>query len=135
MTGLQALLVFAALPLLLALIYVGNRIVGVMGSGLRADSWTRGSAAPMPAFFTRAEHAQLNCLENLPIFAAIVVAAQFMGRAALVDGVAAIIVAARMAQIVTHLIGVNHVLVTIRAVFFAIQVALFLYLIFALLGA
>jgi uncharacterized MAPEG superfamily protein len=132
-TGLTALLLFAALPLILMAIYVGYRVGNVLFAGMKADSWTRGASAPVPGFFVRAQNAQLNCLENLPVFGAIVMAAHFLGRDSLVDGVAAPILLARIAQIATHLTGVNHWLVLIRATFFTIQATLFFYLIVKLL--
>jgi uncharacterized MAPEG superfamily protein len=133
-TGLTALLVFAALPVILMLTYVGYRVGNVLFGGKPADSWTRGFSAPVPGFFVRAQDAQLNCLENLPVFAVIVMAAHFLGRDGLVDSVAGPILFARVAQIATHLTGVSHWLVMIRATFFGIQAALFLYLIVHLLS-
>jgi uncharacterized MAPEG superfamily protein len=133
MTGLTALLAFAALPVILMLTYVTYRVGTVLFARKPADSWTRGFSAPVPGFFVRAQDAQLNCLENLPVFAVIVMAAHFLGRDALVDSVAGPILLARLAQIAVHLTGVNHWLVLIRATFFGIQAALFLYLIIHLL--
>jgi uncharacterized MAPEG superfamily protein len=125
MTAISALLVFAALPLVLTLLYVGHRVANILLAGAPADSWTRGSDTAVPAFFQRAQHAQLNVLENLPIFAAIVVAAQALGRTAAIDPLAPYLVLARLAQTATHLIGVTHSLVIVRAGFFTIQVVLF----------
>ena len=133
MTAITALLLFAALPLVLTSIYVGHRVAMVLTRGVPADSWTRGSTTTVPGIALRAQHAQLNCLENLPVFIAIVVAAQVLGRGALVDSVAPWILLARLAQTTTHLIGVSHWLVQIRAAFFTIQVVLFLYVILRLL--
>ena len=82
----------------------------------------------------RAKHAHLNCLENLPIFAAIVLAGVAMGKAPVVDQVAAWVLYARLAQSTVHLIGVNHWLVFIRANFLVVQAALFLYMIWGLLA-
>ena len=134
LTGLTALLLFAALPVILMFLYVTYRVGNVLFAGKRADSWTRGFSAPVPGFFVRAHDAQLNCLENLPVFAAIVMAAHFLGRDSLVDSVAGPILLARLAQTATHLTGGNHWLVMIRATFFGIQAALFLYLIVHLLS-
>jgi uncharacterized MAPEG superfamily protein len=134
MTGLTALLLFAALPVILMFTYVTYRVGNVLFAHKPADSWTRGLSAPVPGFFDRAQNAQLNCLENLPVFAVIVMAGHFLGRDGLVDSVAGPILFARLAQIAVHLTGVNHWLVLIRATFFGIQAALFLYLIVALLS-
>lgn len=129
MTLITALLVFAALPLVLMSLYVGHRVANVFFAGKPADSWTRGAETPVPGFFRRAQHAQLNVLESLPVLAAIAVAALALGRTASLDPLALWLVLARLAQTATHLIGVTHWLVVVRGAFFTIQVVLFLYMI------
>lgn len=131
MTGMMALIGFAAWTLLLVVLAVGWRVLEVL-RGKPANSWTRGAAAETPALVKRMEHAHLNCLENLPIFAVIVLAAQAIGKSAVVDAVAAWVLYARIAQSVTHLIGVSHWLVLIRATFYTVQLALFAYLLWGL---
>jgi uncharacterized MAPEG superfamily protein len=125
MNAISALLVFAALPLVLMALYISHRVTNILFARAPADSWTRGVEKPVPAFFLRAQHAQLNVLENLPIFAAIVIAAQALGRTGAIDPLAPYLLVARLAQTATHLIGVNHALVLVRAGFFTIQVVLF----------
>jgi len=133
MTGTTALLLFTAWTLVLMLVYVGYRTALVMAMKKPADSWGRGQATDDPAFITRAQHAHLNALENLPVFAAIVVAGVALGKNAVVDQVAAYVLYARLAQSTVHLIGVNHWLVFIRANFLLIQAALFAWMIWGLL--
>lgn len=134
MISLQALIGFAAWTLLLAvlvLLYRGARIVG----GARADSWTRG--APKledPPLVTRITHAHLNCLENLPIFAVLVLSAAALGKGAVTDPYAPWVLYARVVQSTIHLIGVNHWLVTLRAVFWVVQLVLFGLMFAGLLG-
>jgi uncharacterized MAPEG superfamily protein len=134
MTLVTALLVFAALSLVLMFTYVTHRTTSVFFGGKRADSWTRGSDTPVPAFFQRAQHAHLNVVENLPVLAAIALAAQMLGRTAALDPLAPWLVLARLAQTATHLVGVSHLLVQVRAVFFTIQVVIFFLMIARLLG-
>jgi uncharacterized MAPEG superfamily protein len=134
MTGLTALLLFAAWTLLLMLVYVGYRIVLVLSMKKPADSWGRDDRADDPPFIVRAKHAHLNCLENLPVFAAIVLAAMALGKAPVVDQVGAFVLYARLAQSAVHLIGVSHWLVFIRANFLVIQALLFAYMIWGLLA-
>ena len=134
MTGITALLLFAAWTLVLMFVYVGYRVALVLAMKKKADSWLRGTPSDDPAFITRAQHAHLNCLENLPIFAAIVLAGAVLGKSAVVDQVAAFVLYARLAQSAVHLIGVNHWLVFIRANFLLVQAALFAYMIWGLLN-
>jgi uncharacterized MAPEG superfamily protein len=84
-----------------------------------------------PGFIVRAQNAH-NCVENLPVFAAIVLSAYALGRAP-ADHVASYVLGARLAQSTVHLIGVNHWFVFVRGSLFTIQVALFLYMIWELL--
>ena len=100
----------------------------------RADSWTRGRPTEDPGFIVRAQNAHMNCVENLPVFAAIVLSAYALGRAPVADHVASYVLGARLAQSTVHLIGVNHWLVFVRGSLFTIQVALFLYMIWELLA-
>lgn len=134
MTGVTALLLFAAWTLVLMFTYVGYRVALVLAMKKKANSWTRGQVADDPPFITRAQHAHLNCLENLPIFAAIVLAGVALGKSAVIDQVAVFVLCARLAQSVTHLIGVSHWLVFIRANFLVVQAALFGYMIWGLLA-
>lgn len=133
MTGITALLIFAAWTLLMPLIYAGGYRTGLVLMGKKpANSWTRGVPVEEPAFFTRVQHAHMNCVENLPIFAAIVLAAVALGQTAVIDALAVYFIAARIAQSVTHWIGTTHWLVFLRANFFFVQVIISIYWIYKL---
>ena len=133
MTSLSALIGFAIWTVLLVLVAVGWRVAEVL-RGRSADSWTRGGTTVRPAFITRVEHAHLNCVENLPVFAAVVLAAAAMGKSTLTDAFAPIVLYARLGQSVTHMIGVSHILVLVRATFFTVQIALLLWMALSLLS-
>lgn len=133
MTGMTALLLFTAWTLALMLIYVGYRVSLVLAMRKPANSWMRGTATDDPPFITRAHHAHLNCVENLPVFAAIVLAAAALGRSEVVDPVAAFVLYARVAQSAVHLIGTSHWLVFVRANLYLVQAGLFAYMIWGLL--
>ena len=129
MNGITALLLFAAWTLALMLTYVFYRTGLVFTGQKRADSWTRGQPTEDPSFIIRAQHAHMNCVENLPVFAAIVLSAYTLNRPGVADGVAGYVLGARLAQSTVHLIGVSHALVFVRGTLFTIQVLLFLYMI------
>lgn len=133
MTATTALIGFTAWALALVALSVTWRVIEVL-RGKPANSWTRGAAIESPGLVKRAEHAHLNTLENLPVFAAIVLAAQLLGKMAAVDAVACWILYARIAQSVVHLIGTHPLLVLVRATFFGVQVALFAYLLWGLIA-
>lgn len=133
MSGMTALLLFAAWTLAMMFASRGYRLSQFSTMKKPVNAFPRGIANEDPAFFVRAEHAHLNCLENLPVFAAIVIAAYGMGQSAVVDGVALYVILARVAQSVTHLIGTSVPLVWVRAGFFFVQIILFLTMIVKLL--
>jgi uncharacterized MAPEG superfamily protein len=133
MNSLTALVLFALWTLLLMLTAVAWRIFEIL-RGKPADSWTRGRDTPRPAFIARTEHAHMNCVENLPVFGALVLVAAVLGKTPAIDAYAPIVLYARVAQSLTHLAGVNHALVLLRATFFTVQVALMAWIALRLLA-
>jgi uncharacterized MAPEG superfamily protein len=133
--SLVALLGFAAWTIALVLVVLLFRTAIVFAGRKRANSWPRGEKPPAdePGIITRIGHAHQNCLEGLPIFAAIVAAAAAAGKLGVTDPVAMWVLYARVAQSVTHMIGVTHWLVFIRANFFTVQLLLYGYMIWGLL--
>ncbi|WP_026353067.1 MAPEG family protein [Solimonas variicoloris] len=131
MTGMTALLGYTAWTLVLVGIVLTWRVFEVL-RGKRINSWGRGASIAVPSFIERAGHAHLNVLENLPVFAVIVLAAQLLGKTAGVDALGCWVLGARVAQSVVHLIGTSVALVMVRATFYVIQIALFAYLLWGL---
>ena len=110
------LICFAALTGILAFSYAGYRVGLVLTGKAKANEWTRGAQTwTDPAFVTRLQHAHLNCVENLPIFAAIVFAAYATNQLALIDGLANIFLGLRVGQVLVHAISANATMVFIRA--------------------
>lgn len=134
MTALQALLGFTAWTVLLVLgvfLYRGLRFV----TGTPINNWPRSAKPANDApLVKRMEDAHANCLENLPVFAAIVLAAFAMGRLDAIATLAPCVLYARIGQSVAHLTGVGQVQVLIRASFWAAQLTLFVWMIVKLLG-
>lgn len=132
MSAMTALIGFAAWTLALVVFVVLWRGVEIL-RGKPANSWGRDTAIPVPSLVKRAEHAHLNALENLPVFAVIVLAATALGKTAAV-ALACWVLYARIAQSLIHLIGVSPLLVLGRATFYFIQVGLFIYMFWSLLA-
>lgn len=134
MTGMTALLLFAIWTLAMMFTSRAYRLSQIATMKKPASTFVRGAPNHDPAFFVRAEHAHLNCLENLPVFAAIIVVAQAMGLSATaVDPLALYFILARVAQSTTHLIGTSEPLVMIRATLFFVQVIVMVMMIVKLL--
>lgn len=133
MTGMTAVLGFALWTLVLVFVSVNWRVLEVLrGKGM--NSWGRDDGIAVPELVKRMQHAHLNCLENLPIFAVLVFAAAFMGKSAIVDSLACYVLAARIAQSLVHLIGTSAGLVFVRATFYVVQVLIFFYMFWGLLA-
>ncbi|MDB5987356.1 MAG: hypothetical protein JWR16_2409 [Nevskia sp.] len=124
MTPITALIGFTAWTLLLVLVVFGYRGIRVL-SGTPINAWPRGAALADPAFVKRVSDAHINCLENLPIFAVIVLSAAALSKLPAIALLAPYVLYARLGQSLTHLIGTSVPLVMIRATFWAIQLVLF----------
>lgn len=136
MSPMQALVGFTAWTLFLVILVFAWRGYAILLGGRRADSWTRGKVVDNdPAVMARIQNAHLNCLENLPIFAVIVLAAAALNKNSIVAPYAAYVLYARVAQSLVHIIAVNHWMVFPRATFWAIQLALFVIMLWDLLHA
>ena len=134
MTPIQALLGFAAWTLLLiagVFLYRGMRFL----TGTPINHWPRGNKPADDApFVKRLDDAHANCLENLPVFAVIVLVAAALGRLADIQALAPWVLYARIGQSLAHLSGTGPVNVFVRASFWSVQLALFGWMLVKLLA-
>ena len=134
MTAIQALLGFAAWTLLLiagVFLYRGMRFL----TGTPINHWPRGNKPADDApFVKRLDDAHANCLENLPVFAVIVLAAAATGRLDTIAALAPWVLYARVGQSLVHLSGVGQLQVLVRATFWGVQLGLMLWMLFKLLA-
>ncbi len=134
MTPIQVLLGFAAWTLLLiagVFLYRGMRFL----TGTPINHWPRGNKPADDApFVKRLEDAHANCLENLPVFAVIVLVAAALGRLADIQALAPWVLYARIGQSLAHLSGTGPVNVFVRASFWSAQLALFGWMLVKLLA-
>jgi uncharacterized MAPEG superfamily protein len=134
MTALQALLGFTAWTVLLitaVFLYRGVRFL----TGTPINHWPRGAKPGDDAqLVRRMEDAHANCLENLPVFAAIVLAAAALGKLDAIAALAPWVLYARVGQSLTHLVGVGQPHVLVRASFWSAQLALFIWMLILLLN-
>ena len=134
MTAIQTLIGFAAWTLLLiagVFLYRGMRFL----TGTTINHWPRGNKPADDApFVKRLEDAHANCLENLPVFAVIVLVAAALGRLADIQALAPWVLYARIGQSLAHLSGTGPVNVFVRASFWSAQLALFGWMLVKLLA-
>ncbi|MGA8391377.1 MAG: MAPEG family protein [Burkholderiaceae bacterium] len=134
MSALQALLGFAAWTLLLiaaVFLYRGMRFLG----GTPINHWPRQAKPSDDApIVRRLEDAHANCLENLPVFAVIVLAAAALGRLGDIQMLAPWVLYARIGQSLAHLSGTGPMNVFVRASFWSVQLALCIWMLVKLIA-
>jgi uncharacterized MAPEG superfamily protein len=122
-----ALLGFAVWTLLVLFGTVGvYRWSRILTGRVRISEWQ----ADLPQdsdWYQRAMRAHMNCVENLPVFASLVLIAALIGLNSQTFELAAVVVLpARMLQSVTHVASGRNRAVLVRFVFFVAQLLCFL---------
>jgi uncharacterized MAPEG superfamily protein len=121
-----ALLAFALWTITLLAFSIGIVRWGLIFTGRAELKSFPGDEAHGSPFYRRATRAHANCIENLPVFGAIVVAAEASGAASpMLDGLALAVVAARVCQTSTHLISGSNTAIAIRFSFLMVQLLAF----------
>lgn len=132
--SVQALLLFTGWAFLLVVMVFAYRGVALL-TGTPITSWPRGTKNPNDAaFIQRVADAHANTLENLPIFAVLVLAAQAVGKPEVTAPLAMYVVYARLGQSLVHILGVNTPLVLARATFWSVQLVCFGLMFYGLLA-
>ena len=128
MTALQALVGFALWTLaLVALVFLYRGLRFLKGTPI--NHWPRGNKPADDApFIKRVEDAHANCLENLPVFAVVVLAAAAMDKSGSVNTLAPFVLYARVGQTLAHLWGTGPLQVFVRASFWSVQLGLCLWM-------
>jgi len=111
---------FAAWTLVLLGALAVHRVTLTL-QGRPANSFAPDGSDDTPAG-RRLVRAHANCIENLPIFGALVLAALVSGHAGVTDPLAPWALLARVGQSTTHLVSTSVNAVTVRFVFFLVQV-------------
>jgi len=128
MSAIHALLGFTGWTLLLVIsvfLYRGVRFLG----GTPINHWPRGEKQTDDSTLVqRVEAAHANCLENLPIFAVIVLAAAALGKLEAIGTLAPWVLYARLCQTAAHLSGLGQANVLLRASFWSAQLVLFVWM-------
>lgn len=132
--SLWSLLGFTAWTLLLVLGVVAYRAGMVLGRKRRANAWVRNQPSQDPELLQRLAHAHANCLENLPLFAAVILVAGLTGKLGLTDPLAGWYLALRICQTTVHLTGTSALQVLLRFSFFVPQLLLLGWMLGRLVG-
>lgn len=120
-TPLYALMGFVFWTVALVLSIGSIRVSQVATGKAAANSFPSGQPHGSD-FYWRLSRAHMNCLENLPLFAAVVLTAHVSGLGAPLFGtLATIYVCARVGQTVAHISSPSVMAVNVRFTFFAVQ--------------
>ena len=130
---LTHLLLFVLWTLLMLGITLAGRATLVLLGKARANAFPPYSYDP-GRFFDRSARAYQNCLETLPVLAALVLASEIIGFHSEAGVFTLWVLIARLFQSSIHLVGAGHWLVFIRFHFFLVQVVLMAWLAAALLA-
>jgi len=125
------LLGFAAWTLLLLIATVGIYRWSRILAGAAPIGSFRSDQLEGAGWYQRGTRAHANCIENLPVFGAIVIALQAgQVSGSLVDSLSIAILAARVAQSLVHVCFVQtDALVSVRFTFYSVQLVSFISLI------
>lgn len=130
-----SLLGFAAWTMLMPVLYVGLwRVPLVLARRRPANAWPRGAEHDDPPLVRRIHDAHMNCVENLPVFAAIIAVAGLTGNLETANLLGPWVLALRVGQSVTHMIGASAALVFVRGNLYLLQLALMAWMAIALVG-
>lgn len=134
---LWSLFAFAVWSLMPMLFCVGGfRVGSVLLRRAAPDAWPTHKEHDGPEMYKRAMRAHANCVENLPVFGALVVIAHLAGiTSSTVDLACQVTVAARVGQTVSHIASGSAMGVNARFTFFCVQLACFGILAVAILTA
>jgi uncharacterized MAPEG superfamily protein len=125
-----ALLAFAMWTIALLTFTIGVVRWGLIFSGKAQLKSFPGDEPHGSPFYRRATRAHANCIENLPVFGAIVFAAEASGaHSPMLDALSVAVVIARIGQTTTHLSSGANTAIAIRFSFLMVQLAAFFWMI------
>ena len=116
-----ALLGLAAWMLVLLFVMVNQRGLLVLTGKMRVNAFAPDGSNTPEGFGRRLVRAHANCVENLPLLFAVLLYALATGNTAITDGLAVLLLAARVFQSVMHLISTSPIFVWLRFAGFMVQ--------------
>ena len=124
-----ALLAFAMWTVTLLALTIGVVRWSMIFNGKAELKDFPGDEAHGSPFYRRATRAHANCIENLPVFGAIVLAAETSGMTSpTLDGLAMAVVFARAGQTIAHLSSGANAAIGVRFTFLTVQLACFFWM-------
>lgn len=122
-----ALLGLVGWAMVLVLLLVNQRGLMVMTGKMKVNAFAPDGSNTPSDFGQRLVRVHANCLENLPLQAAVLLYAIAAGQTALTDPLAGLLLGARLFQSVMHLISTSPLFVWLRFAGFFIQLGILAY--------
>ena len=133
--SIVALVLYALWAIALVLMVAADRVLMVIRGTAKADSFTPGVPHGSDSYW-RINRAHLNTLENLPIFAAIVLCGWVVGmETATFNRLAMVVVVARIVQSAIHIASGSVAAITFRFTALAVQLICEIWMAILLLSA
>lgn len=121
-TPLWCLLGFAAWTLLIVVLAVAPFRVGSVLAGKASPKSFPAEIPHGPDWYRRVLRAHANCVENLPVFAVVVIVGHLAGvRDTTFDLLSQVYLGARICQTVTHIASGRGLIINVRFTFFVVQ--------------
>ncbi|MGH6878951.1 MAG: MAPEG family protein [Rhizomicrobium sp.] len=121
--SITALIFYALWAIALVLMVAADRVLLVIRGEAKANSFASGSPHGTDSYW-RINRAHLNTIENLPVFAAIVLSGWVVGmESAPFNRLAVIVVVARVLQSAIHIGSGSVLAVNLRFAAYAVQIA------------
>lgn len=119
-----ALLGLAAWMLVLLFVMVNQRGLLVLSGKMRVNAFAPDGSNTPQGFGRRLVRAHANCVENLPLLFALLLYSLATGNTTITDGLAPLLLAARVFQSVMHLISTAPLFVWLRFAGFLVQLVI-----------
>lgn len=129
-----AILGLAAWMLVLLFAMVNQRGLLVLSGKMQVNAFAPDGSNTPDGFGRRLVRAHANCVENLPLILAVLLYALATGNSAVTDGLALLLLAARLFQSVMHLISTSTLFVWLRFAGFLVQLVILAWWIVRLSG-
>lgn len=128
------LLGLVAWTVLLVLVLVNQRGLLVMSGRMAVNAFAADGSNTPGAFGQRLARAHANCVENVPLLAAVLLYAMASGQSLVTDPLAPTLLAARIVQSVLHLISTSVLFVWLRFTAFFVQLLILVWWLLRLAG-
>jgi uncharacterized MAPEG superfamily protein len=121
-----ALIIFPLVTLLLVITIINLRGLQIFFKGRQVNSFTADGSDLSP-MAQRLSRAHANCVENLPIFLAIVFASHLLEKNSLLLPLAGYFITARLIQVIVHICSTSQIAVWLRFLSYLAQIVIQVY--------